>query len=184
MSKRCEWQERRVILGNTAIVSRFPSNIIDLCLFWWLFAVWWSPAGGHSLPFFISTAPLPGVLSPAVQTMSPFFLLLPFTHGFYAQANRGLSRDTDPAFLFGLFCSGKSVVSEPEDEVQTAEVGGGGLGVSAEEEGIASHKPVETGDETGEPGGNRCHVGRLKDYVRVWAKEDMDKGRHVETVRG
>ncbi|XP_032363235.1 homeobox protein EMX2 isoform X1 [Etheostoma spectabile] len=42
--------------------------------------------------------------------------------------------------------SGKSVVSEPEDEVQAAEVGGGGLGVSAEEERIASYKPVEDGD--------------------------------------
>ncbi|XP_041803541.1 homeobox protein EMX2 isoform X2 [Chelmon rostratus] len=49
---------------------------------------------------------------------------------------------------------GKSVVSEPEDEVQATEVGGGGLRVSAEEERIASHKPVETGDETGEPRGN------------------------------
>lgn len=38
------------------------------------------------------------------------------------------------------------MVSEPEDEVQATEVGGGGLRVSAEEERIASHKPVETGD--------------------------------------
>ncbi|XP_019944037.1 homeobox protein EMX2 isoform X2 [Paralichthys olivaceus] len=49
---------------------------------------------------------------------------------------------------------GKSVVSEPEDEVQATEVGGGRLGVSAEEERIASHKPVENGDETREPRGN------------------------------
>lgn len=53
-----------------------------------------------------------------------------------------------------MFPAGKSVVSEPEDQVQTTEVGGGGLGVSAEEKGDASHKPVETGDETGEPRGN------------------------------
>lgn len=38
------------------------------------------------------------------------------------------------------------MVSEPTDEVQETEVGRGGLGVSAEEERIASHKPVETGD--------------------------------------
>lgn len=38
------------------------------------------------------------------------------------------------------------MVSEPEDEVQATEVGGRGLGVSAEEERIASHKPVENGD--------------------------------------
>ncbi|XP_035027654.1 homeobox protein EMX2 isoform X2 [Hippoglossus stenolepis] len=49
---------------------------------------------------------------------------------------------------------GKSVVSEPEDEVQATEVGGGRLGVAAEEERFASHKPVENGDETGEPRGN------------------------------
>ncbi|XP_037638479.1 homeobox protein EMX2 isoform X2 [Sebastes umbrosus] len=41
---------------------------------------------------------------------------------------------------------GKSVVSEPEDEVQAPEVGGGGLRVSVEEERITSHKPVEDGD--------------------------------------
>lgn len=45
-----------------------------------------------------------------------------------------------------LLYAGKSVVSEPTDEVQETEVGRGGLGVSAEEERIASHKPVETGD--------------------------------------
>lgn len=45
-----------------------------------------------------------------------------------------------------LLYAGKSVVSEPADEVQETEVGRGGLGVSAEEERIASHKPVETGD--------------------------------------
>lgn len=46
------------------------------------------------------------------------------------------------------------MVSESEDEVQATEVGGGGLGVSAEEERFASHKPVETGDKAVEPGGN------------------------------
>lgn len=50
--------------------------------------------------------------------------------------------------MFSFFSAslGKSVVSEPEDEVQAAEVRGGGLGVSAEEERIASHKPVEDGN--------------------------------------
>lgn len=86
-----------------------------------------------------------------------------------------LSGNTDPGFIFlpprPLLstpsprilptCPGKSVVSESEDEVQAAEVGRGGLRVAAEEEGIASHKPVETGDEAGEPGGNRRHLGRL-----------------------
>ena len=90
----------------------------------------------------------------------------PFYAWFYAPANRALSRDTDPElFVFSLFfppSSGKSVVSEPEDEVQATEVGGGGLRVSAEEERIASHKPVETGDQTVEPRGNWCHFGRLK----------------------
>lgn len=79
---------------------------------------------------------------------------VPFYAWFYALLNRGLSHDTDPGFFFffssllSLFslCSGKSVVSEPENEVQAAEVGGGGLGVSAEEERIASYKPVENGD--------------------------------------
>lgn len=88
--------------------------------------------------------------------------------------------------------SGKSVVSEPEDEVQATEVGGGGLRVSAEEERIASHKPVETGDQTVEPRGNWCHFGRLKkktnnnktNYISVWLKEDLDKWCRVETVRG
>lgn len=46
------------------------------------------------------------------------------------------------------------MVPEPKDEVQAAEVGGGGLGVAAEEERLASHKPLEAGDQTGEPGGN------------------------------
>lgn len=101
--------------------------------------------------------------------------MLSFYARFYAQAISGLSRDTDPvspfppppSFLFYSFpffyflphfffnpLAGKSVVSEQEDEVQAAEVGGGGFGVSAEEEGIASHKPVENGDQTGEPGGD------------------------------
>lgn len=57
--------------------------------------------------------------------------------------------------------SGKSVVSEPEDEVQATEAGGGGLRVPAEEERVASHKPVEAGDQTGESGGDRRHLGRL-----------------------
>lgn len=72
----------------------------------------------------------------------------PFYAWFYALANRCSSCDTDPAFCPSFIRSspGKSVVSEPKDEVQAAEVGGGGLGVSAEEEGLASHKPVETGD--------------------------------------
>lgn len=93
-------------------------------------------------------------------------------------------------------CPGKSVVSEPEDEVQAAEVGRRRLRVAAEEEGIASHKPVETGDEAGEPGGNRCHLGRLNcapppspfthhHHSRLSGlKEDVDKGCRVETVRG
>lgn len=88
------------------------------------------------------------------------------------------------------------MVSESEDEVQAAEVGRGGLRVAAEEEGIASHKPVETGDEAGEPGGNRCHLGRLNPHLtsppyhhpRIskasGLKEDVDKGCRVETVRG
>lgn len=87
--------------------------------------------------------------------------MCPFYAWFYALANRGLSRDTDPGFFSTSFLSlppptssGKSVVSEPEDEVQATEVGGGGLRVSAEEERIASHKPVETGDQTVEPRGN------------------------------
>lgn len=82
----------------------------------------------------------------------------PFYAWFYAPANRALSRDTDPElFVVSLFfspSSGKSVVSEPKDEVQATEVGGGGLRVSAEEKRIASHKPVETGDQTVEPRGN------------------------------
>ncbi|XP_026164290.1 homeobox protein EMX2 isoform X2 [Mastacembelus armatus] len=49
---------------------------------------------------------------------------------------------------------GKGVVSEPADEVQATEVGGGGLGISTEEERVASHKSMETGDETSEPRGN------------------------------
>lgn len=57
------------------------------------------------------------------------------------------------------------MVSESEDEVQAAEVGRGGIRVAAEEEGIASHKPVETGDQAGEPGGNRCHLGRLNPHL-------------------
>lgn len=56
--------------------------------------------------------------------------------------------------LLSRSSSGKSVVPEPKDEVQAAEVGGGGLGVAAEEERLASHKPLEAGDQTGEPGGN------------------------------
>lgn len=66
-----------------------------------------------------------------------------------------------PSLRFLPACPGKSVVSESKDEVQAAEVGRGRLRVAAKEEGIASHKPVETGDEAGEPGGNRCHLGRL-----------------------
>lgn len=81
------------------------------------------------------------------------------------------------------------MVSESEDEVQAAEVGRGRLRVTAEEEGIASHKPVETGDEAGEPGGNRCHLGRLTPHRPRLSKasslkEDVDKGCRVETVRG
>lgn len=75
----------------------------------------------------------------------------------------GLSPDPDPRRCLSLFFPpvGKSVVSEPEDEVQEAEAGGGGLGVAAEEERLASHKPVEDGHEAVEPRGNRRHVGRL-----------------------
>lgn len=56
---------------------------------------------------------------------------------------------------------GKSVVSEPKNKVQTAEARRRGLRVTAEEEGDASHQPLETGDQTGESGGNRRHFGRL-----------------------
>lgn len=92
---------------------------------------------------------------PDTETMPPPL----FTHVsfFYAQLIQGLSGNTDPGFFVFFFSPftpppppcpspGKSVVSESEDEVQAAEVGGGGLRVAAEEEGIASHKPVETGD--------------------------------------
>lgn len=107
------------------------------------------------LLFFISIPALPEcILTPTRKQCPPLF----FTHVsfFYAQLIQGLSGNTDPVFfcfLFSLYppyppssSPGKSVVSESEDEVQAAEVGGGGLRVAAEEKGIASHKPVETGD--------------------------------------
>ncbi|XP_024858558.1 homeobox protein EMX2 isoform X2 [Kryptolebias marmoratus] len=73
---------------------------------------------------------------------------------------------------------GKSLVPEPEDEVQAAEAGGGRFRVAAEEERIASHKPVETRDQTGESGGDRRHLGRLKDSkLDFLLKEDKDGWR-------
>ncbi|XP_061646814.1 homeobox protein EMX2 isoform X1 [Phyllopteryx taeniolatus] len=57
---------------------------------------------------------------------------------------------------------GKSVVSEPEDEIQETEAGGGGLRVPAEEEGLPSHQPLEAGHQTAQSGGNRRDFGRLK----------------------
>ncbi|XP_036402917.1 homeobox protein EMX2 isoform X2 [Megalops cyprinoides] len=49
---------------------------------------------------------------------------------------------------------GKSLVSEPENEIQTAETGRGGLGFATEEKGNASHKPVEARDEARQSRGN------------------------------
>lgn len=104
--------------------------------------------------FYFHTSAAWVYFDPDTETMHP----LPFyaRFFFYAQLIQGLSGNTDPGFFVFFFspfippspCSspGKSVVSESEDEVQAAEVGGGGLRVAAEEEGIASHKPVETGD--------------------------------------
>ncbi|XP_020350556.1 homeobox protein EMX2 isoform X2 [Salvelinus fontinalis] len=43
---------------------------------------------------------------------------------------------------------GKSVVSEPKNQVQTAKVGGGGFRFATEEEGDPSHKPMETCNKT------------------------------------
>lgn len=77
---------------------------------------------------------------------------------FYARVLRA----SDPPDPLLLRPAGKSLVPEPEDEVQAAEAGGGGLGVAAEEERLASHKPVEARDQTGESGRNRRHFGRLE----------------------
>lgn len=76
--------------------SYFAENIIDLCLFWQLFAPW-PPTAGHSLPPDFHRCLL--VFSPAIQTMCPFYAW------FYALANRGLSRDTDPGFFSTSFLS-------------------------------------------------------------------------------
>lgn len=113
----------------------------------------------YFLFFYFHTSAACVYFDPDTETMPPPF----FTHVslFYAQLIQGLSGNTDPVFFVFLFfpllpphpptppsrsSPGKSVVSESEDEVQATEVGGGGLRVAAEEEGIASHKPVETGD--------------------------------------
>lgn len=87
------------------------------------------------------------VCNPAFQTMCPFLRVVLSTG-----QSRFISWHWSRLFFFVFFLfsslpsAGKSVVSEPEDEVQATEVGGGGLRVSAEEERIASHKPVEAGD--------------------------------------
>lgn len=137
---------------------------------------------------FISTAPLA-----CLYSALPSKQCVPFTRGFTHRPIALYLVTLILSFLCFLSffppSSGKSVVSKPEDEVQATEVGGGGLRVSAEEERIASHKPVETGDQTVEPRGNWCNFGRLKkkkkkNYISVWLKEDLDKWCRVETARG
>ncbi|XP_061765930.1 homeobox protein EMX2 isoform X2 [Nerophis ophidion] len=56
---------------------------------------------------------------------------------------------------------GKSVVPEPEDEVQETEAGGRRFRIPAEEERFPSHKPLEVGHQAGQSGGNRRDFGRL-----------------------
>lgn len=102
--------------------------------------------------FYFHTSAACVYFDPDTETIPPPF----FTHvSFFTRSSfRGYLVTLIPffCFLFSLYSPsprsspGKSVVSESEDEVQAAEVGGGGLRVAAEEEGIASHKPVETGD--------------------------------------
>lgn len=79
--------------------SCFPENIIDHCLFWGCFLF------GHQLQvtvyLFISTACLYSAL--ISKQCVPFFYAW-----FYALANRGLSRDTDPVFFFFSFFSSLS----------------------------------------------------------------------------
>ncbi|XP_057703475.1 homeobox protein EMX2 isoform X2 [Corythoichthys intestinalis] len=62
---------------------------------------------------------------------------------------------------------GKSVVSEPKDKVQETEARRGRFGVPAEEEGLASHKPLEAGHQAVQSGGDRCDFGRLKRVSNV-----------------
>lgn len=88
-------------------------------------------------------------------TFDPFILCCTFLDNsltfpraplFFLRTDKSVKRDFILPNTPLPFPSGKSLVSEPENEVQASEVGGGGLRVSAEEERIASHKQVETGD--------------------------------------
>ncbi|XP_058693767.1 homeobox protein EMX1 isoform X3 [Poecile atricapillus] len=64
--------------------------------------------------------------------------------------------------FFGHRFQGESVVPEPADEIQTAEAGGGGPRLGAEEEGLAPHQPMAPRHQAVERRRHRRHLQRLK----------------------